>query len=190
MSAENSVVAIAGLSKAGKSALAVTLSEATGGKPYELIEPVMDEISREESNPTTWELLEFLRRIRESKGVDVLARLVSEKIMSADGGIQVVSGLRCYDDHVFLQKSFVRYRIIYVHSPDSIRYDRMLHDEFSIARTTQEFLLLDSVSYDQGISRIAKESYWTIINDTSYPVTFESQVRQLVVELRKWTSEK
>jgi dephospho-CoA kinase len=174
------LIAIAGMTKSGKSEIAMEINKLKGFPYYEMIDPVMQSLGKRLDYIRVADILNELQSMRNQQGGDILARIATESVIRFDQPTVTVAGLRSYEDHLYFKKTFGKYKCIYIHTNNVIRYYMLVHDVSSIAKTKHEITLLDCVSYEQGIVYIVRDADYIIVNDPTFPLSLTEQLQSIL----------
>ncbi len=162
------IIGIAGYTKSGKTTLSNLLDDVFDCQIQEL----SDFITAETGTKSIEKAL-LLKQQRALLGNDILARLAIENF-SDEHTIEIISGLRSYEDYKYLKKECENFVSIFIHITHEtvISRNSLKHKEL-----TPDFLKnLGKMEDEQGIGEIAKNADFIIVNDDYYPLSFEEQV--------------
>ena len=166
------VIGIAGYTKSGKT----TLSNLLDGTLDCNIQELSDFITAEPGTKSIEKAL-LLKQQRESFGNDILARLAI-KNFTDEHSIEIIAGLRSYEDYKYLKKKCENFVSIFIHITHETVISRNAHKHKEL---TPGFLKnLGKMEDEQGIGEIAKNANFLIVNDDYYPLTFKEQVDGLI----------
>lgn len=177
------VLALAGYTKSRKSTAARLLEQHAGFATLELSDAFRSRSPADISEPSLSALLSNMHALRAIEGPDALAATAVEQIRQRGYKRVTVAGLRSFADHRRLSEEFSAYHSIYLHTATGLRHDRLRRDPTSIARTDDDFRVLDALVTSEGIDRVAEACDYLVVNEPDYPLTLLAQLRAIVIDL-------
>lgn len=173
------LILIAGLTKARKSGIGRMLARWINAERLVELSDVFRATATDRSSLGS--ILQALDEFRESRGKSALAASIHGILPAATKRQRpiIVVGLRSISDLEYFKTHEQKTFVIYVHSPASIRHDRLRSDPTSLAKSDDDFLELDRRGAREGIETVALQADAIIINDHDYPVPLIHQLSAL-----------
>ena len=132
---------------------------------------VMGDVIREEMKSqdipiNSKNMREFMIKLREKEGMDVVAKKCSPKIEKIDSEIIIIDGLRNIEEVDFFKKSLPNFKIIAIISSLETRYKRLLarkreDDSLDINLLKER----DKKEISVGISKVIEEADYLVDNE-------------------------
>lgn len=167
------VILLVGLTKAKKTSIARIFSKILKADIIEMSTPFREAI---EDEPTLNQLLLSLNDYRREYGKYALANEALRQIHNTKSKNIILVGLRNFQEYIFLKSSLKNIITIFVYSSKTTRYNRLSHDETSIAKNIEDYELLDRLAINEEIDKVALSADYLIVNEFDYPITLYEQI--------------
>ncbi len=171
------VVAVTGMPGSGKSTVARIIAERLGYPLLVMGDVVREEVARRGLELTVYNVEAVARELRELRGPGAIAELIVERARALNAPGIVVDGVRSLDEVKVLSKLGKVY-IVAVHSPPSIRFQRMIgrRREGDIGGL-EEFKFRDEANLKLGIGNVIALADYMIVNNSTLEKLVEEAER-------------
>ncbi|MDQ1278916.1 MAG: hypothetical protein QG670_176 [Thermoproteota archaeon] len=167
----------------GKSAFD-TIAEEMGFSVIIMGDAIRSEAVKRDLEPTPENIGKIMIRIRLDEGPEVVAKRCIPKIREAKTRGVVVDGIRSLMEVEEFRKSFPKFKVLYIHSPPEVRYQRVSNRRRSDdPQSWQIFVERDYRELGVGIGSAAAMADYVIVNNGTLP-QLKKNVRKFLKEVQ------
>src|SRR3989344_4191713 len=177
------IIAFCGKKYSGKDEWCKYLSERYGFRQMDFSKDGLNPILEKEGKAVTRDnQVELVGKLRKEKGIDVLAKILSEKIT----GNSTISGLRHKEEADYLRGKFKEgFYLIAVDAGDRIRYERSLKQKVKGEgeHSFEQFISREQLPTERVIPETMKLADYTVTNNGTKE-ELHMQVDQAICKLK------
>lgn len=184
------IVCVTGMPASGKTKLC-SVAEKIGYSCLRMGRVFVDEICKKYGiAPTdTQKIREYMTKIREMEGADVVAKTCAPKIkeLLKKSRNVFIEGIRGPEEYEFLKKEFGKIKLISIWSSTKVRIMRMLgrkEKRGDVEKTEKEFLFRDKQEIKVGVPEAMIMADYLIANEKSY-TSFCRYSRKILERLKE-----
>jgi adenylate kinase family enzyme len=156
-------IIISGLARSGKDTAAKYIAKKYKLKSYTFSSVITEHIEANKEKPTKKRMIEIGDKLRKEKGMDIIAKILDEKIKEKDNLILV--GPRSIEEIEFFKKKFPKIVHVKITSEKSARFNRKSKID---PQTPKEFFERDKQDiHNKGFKKVLDSAEYEIINNST-----------------------
>jgi hypothetical protein len=177
------VLATAGFTKSGKTAMASLLESYADFRRFELSQVIWDSLEVDPANLSPDKVFAEIDHQRCKYGEDVLGHRIADAVKRNGCTRAVIAGLRSSADAEALNQHFPNLIIIFVHATTYLRHKYLRNDPHSLLKTKADFRKADRQGFAEGISLVARRARYVIVNEPGHAITPIEQLAEIVAAI-------
>jgi dephospho-CoA kinase len=178
------VIGVAGMPGAGKATIR-QMAEKLGYPAVVMGDEIREEAERRGLKPTPENLGMLMLKLREEKGLGVVAELCVPKIKQSESKIVIVDGIRSLNEIEEFKRHFPNFLLVAIHTSPKARFERLFQRRRSDDPSNWEtFMERDSRELSTGLGSVVATADYLIVNEGTKS-QLKRKVRKILKEVIK-----